>query len=94
MFVEQDLVLRVPFAEVLQERVRQGHDLVHLLIVLEKRMEKINVVLRQSVSSDMGYDIGGDFTFSYGICSRSRTTVWAPMFFRSRCCCTRLFLLW
>jgi len=32
-------------------------------------------------------------TFSKGICSRSSTTVWAPMFFSSLCCCTRLFLL-
>lgn len=34
VFVQQNLVLRVSSAEVLEKRVCQGHDLIHLLITL------------------------------------------------------------
>ena len=34
VFVQQDLVLGVPPAEVLQEGVGQGHDVIHLLVTL------------------------------------------------------------
>lgn len=37
VFVEKNLVLRVSSAEVLEKRVCQGHDLVHLLIILYKQ---------------------------------------------------------
>lgn len=33
----------------------------------------------------------GNLTFSYGIWSSSSTTVWAPMFLSSLCCCFLLF---
>lgn len=35
VFVEQNLIFRVSFAEVLQKRMSQLHNLVHLLIILE-----------------------------------------------------------
>ena len=31
------------------------------------------------------------FTFSYGICNSSSTTVWAPMFLNNLCSCLRFF---
>lgn len=36
MFVQENLVLRVSSAEVLEEGVSQGHDLVHLLVILQQ----------------------------------------------------------
>lgn len=33
------------------------------------------------------------FTFSYGICSSSSTTVWAPMFLNNLCSCLRFFTM-
>lgn len=34
VFVQQNLVLRVSSTEVLEKRMCQGHDLIHLLIIL------------------------------------------------------------
>lgn len=34
VFMQQNLVLRVSSAEVLEKRVCQGHDLIHLLVTL------------------------------------------------------------
>lgn len=34
VFVQENLVLRVSSAEVLEKCVRQGHDLIHLLVIL------------------------------------------------------------
>lgn len=36
MFVQENLVLRVSSAEVLEKGVSQGHDLVHLLVILQQ----------------------------------------------------------
>lgn len=36
VFVQENLVLRVSSAEVLEKGVSQGHDLVHLLVILQQ----------------------------------------------------------
>lgn len=40
MFVQENLVLRVSSAEVLEEGVSQGHDLVHLLVILQQDTDR------------------------------------------------------
>lgn len=66
VFVQQNLVLRISSAKVLQERVRQGHDFVHLFVSLWKhnikqvkiKVKRLAVTIIKYSPSHMGSAAG------------------------------------